>query len=144
MLLVHAVIYARTIIGKPAWTLMRWRLRLHIASCIFAAQLTCGLSAWMLLFKLLDTMHGPYVFIAFALTFAIFLFYRAHNFLRSAFAWVKAWYQQHYPAHIPLAQRLDLKEVRVYDADNGIIIMASGSQIPVPRIHSAKSRHAAK
>ena len=46
------------------------------------------------------------------------------------------------PVCIPLAQQLGLTEVT--DRDNGFIIMTSGSQIPVPRIHNAKSRHAAK
>ena len=75
--------------------------------------------------------------------FVVLLAYHAYSALCAAIAWGKAWHEYHYPSRIPLEQRFGFTAIS--HGENGITYIGTrSSQIPVPRVHNAKARHAAK
>ena len=52
------------------------------------------------------------------------------------------WSYKWLPARIPLAQQSSL--TKILECDNGTTFIGSNSEIPIIRVHNAKSRQAAK
>ena len=113
-------------------------------ACIFV-KLIYSCTCWALLFY---TISGRAYVVALCICMCgaavsiILLAYRFCSFLCSAITWGKAWHEYHYPARIPLEQRLGLTAISV--GDSGVIFVGSSTQIPVLKVQNAKSRHAAK
>ena len=100
------------------------------------AKLVFSIWVWKEYFQLVGGTHGFLILATCIIGAVLYMAYGVYQFLCAANNWIRAWYKCRYPAHSRNGDKL------VYINGACYAVVPSSSQIPMPKVHNAKSRHA--